>query len=156
MGKGNEKWRQLSSTKPGGAIKAIDDKTAEALLEAMVKDSAFQFSRGVEMYVLSERQLKKTRKTLVGLLEDDEEKKDAFYSYEKAIEKKQAAVRAIKNEYLFMNGSRDVRPPIDGTYVMTELIKSVLGNMNEELYNEVIDIIELYRKTNKKRGFTTR
>lgn len=147
---GNEKWQKLSSKNPGGVLKDIDNDAAQDLLDMMVKDSAFEFSNGVERYVESERKYKKARARIKKLVGTDEELKSAFEDYEYWTDMKKKSVRAIKNEFLFLNGGRNVKPPIDGMYVMTELIKTVLTRMDDEAYEEAMDMLAIYRETRKK------
>lgn len=133
----------------GGAL--IDDEAAKALLDVMVHDSAFEFSKGVKRYIEAEKRAKKARAELMKFVDGNEELEPIFINYEYANKMKRDAVRAIKNEFLFLNGSRDVRPPIDGMYVMVELIKDVLSKLDEESYEEALNLITLSRAKKKKR-----
>lgn len=58
-------------------------------------------------------------------------------NYETALKNKQTAVRNIKNEYLFLNSERNIKPPIDGKYVMRELVKRAIQGMSEEEYEDL-------------------
>lgn len=152
MARGNEKWRALSDKDfSGGGVRLVDNDVAIGLLEAVVKDSAVSFTSSVEHFVIADRKLKKAKRALEQLLIDDKEKHDAFKQFIFALKTKEAAVKELRNESIFLSGGRDLKPPIDGEYVMIELIKSVLGGLEDELYDDAIEIIELHRARNKKR-----
>ena len=152
MAGGNEKWRALSDKDfSGGVVRLVDNDVAMGLLEAVVKDSAVSFTSSVEHFVVADRKLKKAKRALEQLLIDDKEKHDAFKQFIFALKTKEAAVIELRNESVFLSGGRDLKPPIDGEYVMLELIKSVLGGLEDELYDDAIEIIELHRARNKKR-----
>ena len=152
MARGNEKWRALSDKDfSGGVVRLVDNDVAMGLLEAVVKDSAVSFTSSVEHFVVADRKLKKAKRALEQLLIDDKEKHDAFKQFIFALKTKEAAVIELRNESVFLSGGRDLKPPIDGEYVMLELIKSVLGGLEDELYDDAIEIIELHRARNKKR-----
>lgn len=152
MARGNEKWRALSDKDfSGGVVRLIDNDVAMGLLEAVVKDSAVSFTSSVEHFVIADRKLKKAKRALEQLLIDDKEKHDALKQFIFALKTKEAAVIELRNESVFLSGGRDLKPPIDGEYVMIELIKSVLGGLEDELYDDAIEIIELHRARNKKR-----
>lgn len=152
MARGNEKWRALSDKDfSGGVVRLVDNDVAMGLLEAVVKDSAVSFTSSVEHFVIADRKLKKAKRALEQLLIDDKEKHDAFKQFIFALKTKEAAVIELRNESIFLSGGRDLKPPIDGEHVMIELIKSVLGGLEDELYDDAIEIIELHRDRNKKR-----
>lgn len=152
MARGNEKWRALSDKDfSGGVVRLVDNDVAMGLLEAVVKDSAVSFTSSVEHFVVADRKLKKAKRKLEQLLSDDKEKHDAFKQFIFALKTKEAAVIELRNESIFLSGGRDLKPPIDGEYVMIELIKRVLGGLEDELYDDAIEIIELHRDRNKKR-----
>ena len=106
----------------------------------------------MEEYIKSERSLKKTRRKL----EEAIAKKmphnkigDALDAYDAAVQAKQRAVRNIKSEYLFLNCERDIKPPIDGIYVMKELIKQCLCDLDEEDYFDLMASLEQKRVKQK-------
>lgn len=138
----------------------ITNEAAEALLKAMVEDSAFEFKGGVEQYVSTERKLRKCEKDFareIDNIREDFKDNEAFVSainkieiivnnWQTALENKQIAVRNIKNEHLFLSGGGGtLQPPIDGAYVMRELIKQVLTDMNEDDFEEVFAIAHIAR-----------
>lgn len=130
----------------------MTDSMAEMLLEAMVTDSAYEFEGSVRSYIKSESMLKKTRRQLEHEIKMSENNKaliKALQNYDIAVKNKQLAVRSIKNEYLFLTGERKVKPPIDGRYVMHELIKNVCNDMSDEEYEEVM--LKINREKRKKR-----
>lgn len=132
-------------------MRLVDNDVAMGLLEAVVKDSAVSFTSSVEHFVIADRKLKKAKRALEQLLIDDKEKHDALKQFIFALKTKEAAVKELRNESIFLSGGRDLKPPIDGEYVMIELIKHVLGGLEDELYDDAIEIIELHRARNKKR-----
>ena len=147
-----KEWMSLSTKKPGEAIKSIVDDGAQKLLEMMVKDSAFEFKGGVEDYIKSERKLKKTRMALeqsISFKAPHESISKALAEYDEAVKAKQRAVRNIKSEYLFMTCERDVKPPIDGIYVMKEIIKQVVKDLDEDDYEDLMESLRPQTKTKK-------
>ena len=147
-----KEWESLSTKAPSKEpIKRLVDEQAMQLLEIMVKDSAFEFEGGVDEYIKSERALKKARLKLNNAIIskcDHATIWDMLIAYDEAIKRKQRAVRNIKSEYLFMTCERDVKPPIDGVYVMKEIIKQLLKSLNEEEYEDLLESIK--EKTEQK------
>lgn len=140
-----KEWEKLSTKKPGDTIKHIIDDEAKLLLDMMVKDSAFEFKGGVDDYIKSERKLKKTRKALelsIKFKESHEVISKALEEYDEACKEKQRAVRNIKSEYLFLTCERDVKPPIDGIYVMKELIKQVVKELDDDEYEDLMETLK--------------
>ena len=147
-----KEWMSLSTKKPGEAIKSLVDDEAQKLLEMMVKDSAFEFKGGVDDYIKSERKLKKTRMALeqsISFKAPHESISKALAEYDEAVKAKQRAVRNIKSEYLFMTCERDVKPPIDGIYVMKEIIKQVVKDLDEDDYEDLMESLRPQTKTKK-------
>lgn len=147
-----KEWMSLSTKKPGEAIKSLVDDEAQKLLEMMVKDSAFEFKGGIDDYIKSERKLKKTRMALeqsISFKAPHESISKALAEYDEAVKAKQRAVRNIKSEYLFMTCERDVKPPIDGIYVMKEIIKQVVKDLDEDDYEDLMESLRPQTKTKK-------
>ena len=150
-----KEWMQLSTKEPGDVIKKIMDDEAQNLLEMMVKDSAFEFKGGVENYIKSERRLKKARMALeqsISFKKPHEAISKALVEYDEALKEKQRAVRNIKSEYMFMTCERDVKPPIDGIYVMKELIKQVVKDLDDEDYEDLMETLRNKRAKTKAKG----
>lgn len=147
-----KEWNKLSTKNPGKPVKSLIDDQANQLLDMMVKDSAFEFKGGVDEYIKSERKLKKARHNLEDAIAEKrphEEIGDALDEYDDAVKAKQRAVRNIKSEYLFLTCERDVKPPIDGIYVMKELIKQVVCELNDEDYLDLMASLKQKRAKSK-------
>ena len=147
-----KEWNKLSTKNPGKPVKSLIDDQANQLLDMMVKDSAFEFKGGVDEYIKSERKLKKARHNLEDAIAEKrphEEIGDALDEYDDAVKAKQRAVRNIKSEYLFLTCERDVKPPIDGIYVMKEIIKQVVKDLDEDDYEDLMESLRPQTKTKK-------
>ena len=119
----------------------VDDNAAEQLLTIMLKDSAYEFEAGVEDYIVYEKQQRSARKKLEKAIDNSNNKEEimeCLHKYDGAVLGKQQALRVIKCEYLFLNGERDIKPPIDGEYVAHALVKKIIKNMEEEERNDLL------------------
>lgn len=96
--------------------KSIDKDGAIRLLEAMCASSADDFRAAVATWVQTmqdERRIKNGIFRLVRELDD-------------VYKKKSNAEYTIRQEYGFMMGEETVKPPIDGLYVMTTLLRGIM------------------------------
>lgn len=151
--RGTMEWQNMSDKEPSKEkILYCTDDAAMSLLEVMVRDSAYEFDGGVSRYVKASQKLKSTRRKLeetIQLNESTGSILNALDAYDIAIKEKKDAVRNIKNEYLFLNCERDIKPPIDGMYVMTTIIKNYIQGVDDETFEEIKKLIDSVRSVKK-------
>ena len=131
----------------------MTDGMAEMVLEMMLKDSAYEFDGGVRNYIESTKAVKKTRRQLEHaiVMEYTSDKiMKALKNYDIAQKNLRISVRNIKNEYLFLNGERKIKPPLDGAYVMNKLIKNICKNMSDEDFEDLMHEAQQIRNQKDK------
>ena len=120
----------------------LSDQMAEMLLEMMLKDSAYEFESGVRNYIESNKAVKKYRRQLehsIRMEHGPDKIMKALKNYDIALRNKQTAIRNIKNEYMFLNSERKIKPVIDGKYVMNRIVKQVCSEMSEAELEELVE-----------------
>lgn len=96
--------------------KSIDKDGAIRLLEAMCASSADDFRAAVAAWVQA---MQDERRIKNGIFRLARELDDVY-------KKKNNAEYTIRQEYSFMMGEETVKPPIDGLYVMTTLLRGIM------------------------------
>lgn len=148
--RGTKEWQNLSDKQPSKEkLLYCTDEAAMKLLEVMVRDSAYEFEGGVSAYIKASQKLKASRRKLEHTIlmgEPSNVIQAALDAYDDAAKGKRNAVKNIKNEYLFLNCERDVKPPIDGMYIMTTIIKNYIKGVDDETFKEIKSMINKARR----------
>lgn len=96
--------------------KSIDKDGAIRLLEAMCASSADDFRAAVATWVQTMQDERRIKNGVLRL----------FRELDDVYKKKSNAEYTIRQEYNFMMGEETVKPPIDGLYVMTTLLRGIM------------------------------
>ena len=105
----------------------ITREQAMSLMEAMCHDSAEDFRGGVLAYIKADADMKKARHKL----------DKAFGEFFKARERKYNALCVAMPEYSFFRGKEGFDPGLDAKFVISQLIKGVLDEIDDDLFIQI-------------------
>jgi len=121
------------------AIKKITDDGALRLLEAIMSSSAEDFRGGITQFVDASIEEEKAKQSLERTIK-------RLY---KAQKDKMDALSIINEEFKFLKGEKKISPTVDGGYILANLMKDCLREMNAHTRNYAMG---LEGKRNGKKG----
>ena len=110
----------------------ITDEGAIRLLEAIMDSSADDFKKGVTMFVDASIEEQKQKENLERVM-----RRLANIQQEKV-----NALKMINDEFHFLKGDKVISPTIDGDYVLAQLMKEALRELNVHKRNYAKGLIK--------------